>query len=216
MNIIIVSCILIIMIIGFIKERIELNEKMKEISFAKDFNNTFIAFIGSKITDMNKYQFLIYNSNKMQNLLGTQGILASMKPPYANYILNNYPIILNGISDIKKYADIGISDNTINGYIQLVNDSLIRFIGSNEMNCEIREKNIYNPLVLFLAGIQFFINIPLSILQAFNILNDTDTIKTNIIYRIVSGIIALITFISSIITIIFGWEEIIKYIKKIF
>ena len=50
--------------------------------------------------DDEKYQWLKLNSSKMQIMMGSYGV-ATYKPPGANFMYNNYQVIVNGITEIK-------------------------------------------------------------------------------------------------------------------
>ncbi len=61
------------------------------------------------------------------------------------------------------------------------------------------------------------LGIPLDILHSIGLIssNNLTKIKRNIIFKILGGIISLLTFVSTIMSIILGWNEFVELMKNI-
>ena len=90
--------------IGFfiaLKERVDLKKKL---GFAKDFLKQLTEYATSELQDEGAYEWMIRNSEKMQDDLGAIGV-ASYKLPGANYMLHNVPIILNLLPQLPHLCE---------------------------------------------------------------------------------------------------------------
>ena len=66
-------------------------------------------------------------------------------------------------------------------------------------------------------GIRFILLIPIGILNSIGLISNDGKSKigNNIIIRMLSGIISLLTILSVIITIVVGWNDFLKIVKNI-
>ena len=101
---------------------------------------------------------------------------------------------------------------------QTLQESIIRYLGLLEESREVLITQRKNPVVWFREGIKFILNIPFKSLVWFDILNSSivKKITSNILFKFFSGLIALITFLSTVITIVLGYEQFTKYLLSFF
>lgn len=216
---IIISSVLILVIIGFVKM---INQKLKIIEntdFIKlyrdkfvDFSNSFISRVqnsNSFVFDFEAYNWLIMNSVKAQEILQGWGYI-NYKPAFKSYYINNYPIILNTLPKFRS-NDLEMFD------LNSVDDSILRCLGDLEVKFIYVSQNFYNPIVLFKEGVKEVLSWPILFLFWFGLLNDRtlDSIKHSGIFSFFAGIISLVAFISGLVTILIGAEESIEIIKTI-
>lgn len=180
------------------------------ITFANNYSNTSSSYDRKGNFDNGQYGWLTRNVNKMQSNLGQLGVMEYIAP-FQGYRVSNYPIIINSL---PKFRD----DSIMNFDIHSVDDCLMRYIGVLEDEIEKVKKDIKNPIIWFRVGIGGILSIPLLILNWFGIFNNQtlDKVRMSTLYSIVSGIIALITLISGIVTIIVGKDEAILFLKSLF
>jgi hypothetical protein len=91
-----------IIVAGFLTlyaRRAKLSDRLE---FAGEFRNRFVKYCNSEGQDTETYNWLILNCNKMQTQMGKYGVYRAFRPPYENYIINNYPIVLNMIPEVRK------------------------------------------------------------------------------------------------------------------
>lgn len=217
MTLMVIGIILMVLIIGFIKILMKLSSKGKEIDFTADFRNKFVQFTNQYLNPEEKekfnyeqYYWLTKNVNRIQSNIGFTGMMDYIAP-FRTHVFQNYQIILN---TLPKFRDGSVEPFEINS----VDDALIRYIGDLEESHEYYRKKIWNPLIWFQEGIIEILGIPLLLLNSFGILSQKSMhqIKQNLIFRIITGIIGLITFLAAIVTIIQGKEQTIEFIQNLF
>lgn len=216
MTIIVLVSFALILILGFFLILYRLSEINKELKFTEEFQNKFISLSsqyfnldrnGSAKFDFNLYQWLMKNSNKMQIMVGANGTMTYF-PPYKNIAINNYLIIINSI---PKFSDGSLSEFDVNS----VNNCLLRHGGDVEERGDRIEKELKNPLVWFKNGIQAILSLPIHIISWFGIIPNKTAlfITNNTVFKIISGILALVGLLSGLITIIQGKEFLLNLFK---
>jgi len=212
--------LLFILIIGFRVVYRKHKKTLDSYDFAFNYRNKFIEcsnkyfknhdrWSQSGELDNELYVWLTKNVNKVQRDLGSFGIMDYMAP-FQRYHVENYQIIVN---TIPKFRNGQIQEFDVTS----VDDCLLRYIGYQEERIEENRKNLKNPFVWFRIGFQEIISIPLYIFNWFGIFSKrtVNSIMDSVIYKIFTGIIALVTLTSSIVSIIQGKEKTIELINKI-
>lgn len=217
---IIISGILVIFVIGFVQVYSRHNRIVKKIDFAGEYRNKFFEFSNkyfkthdrwsrSGDLDGELYVWLTMNVSKIQNYVGSFGVM-SYKPAFQNYMINNYQIIIN---TIPKFREGQVESFDVGS----VDDCLLRYIGYLEEYQKDTLRNLKNPIIWFREGFREILSIPIFILSWFGIISNRtlNSIKDSLIYKVVSGLFALVTLISGIVTIIVGYDQTLKFINKI-
>lgn len=157
-----------------------------------------------------KYTWLTKNANKMQILLDKTGIITYVDPS-RNYSVPNYHLIINILPKFRQ-------DSLHYNEVVMVEDSLIRYNGILEEWLELHLKELNNPFHWFKYGFKEFFGLPLYIINWFGIISDktVTNITSNIIFKVLSGVGGLVTFISGIVTILQGKDQMFKFIELIF
>lgn len=159
--------------------------------------------------DGEQYVWLTMNVSKIQNYVGSFGVTA-YKPAFQNYMIKDYPIILNTIPKFRegqvKSLDVGSVD-----------DCLLRYIGYLEDYQKGTQRNLRNPIIWFREGVKEILSMPIFILNWFGIISSRtlNSVKDSLIYKVISGFIALVTLVSGIVTIIVGYDQTLKFINRI-
>lgn len=219
-TLIIIGGIFLVMTIGFIDVYRRLSRTKSEIEFAREYRSKFIEFANKYFQDYNRYNrtgefdgelyvWLTMNVNKIQNNVGNFGIM-SYKPAYQNHYISNYAIILNTIPKFR-------AGQIENFDVTSVDDCLLRYLGLTQDYKKDTEKNIKNPIIWFREGIKTILSIPIFILSWFGLLSHRtfDNILDSAIYKILTGIVALVTFTSGLVTIIVGYDQTIVFINRL-
>lgn len=108
----IISGILSIFIIGFIQVYNRHNRVVKKIEFADEYRYKFVEFANKYFQTYDRYSrsgdfdgelyvWLTMNVSKIQNYVGSFGVM-SYKPAFQNYMINNYQIIINTIPKFRE------------------------------------------------------------------------------------------------------------------
>ena len=151
-------------IIGKSSQNKKLENIEKDLNFLTEYRNKFVEmtnkFYENKSLDNQLYTYLIEKSNKTELLLGQSGRVHYM-PPFVNYTIPDYPIVLNTIPKFKTGTlqdfDISSSDN-----------ALVRKIGILKERQDFLN-NADNLKTWFQIGSQTILSFPLSLLSFFGI-----------------------------------------------
>ena len=221
MTLVIISFFAFILLTGFIvlrksflhtRERLIFTSKYRNqfVEFANNFYKNYDRFDRRGEIDHEKYVWLTKNANKMQGILGQTGVMEYIGP-FHQYKISNYNIVLN---TIPKFRDKSIMEFDVNS----VDDCLLRYIGIVEERTNERVKQLKNPFLWLKQGFKELFSLPIYIINWLGIIPDrvVGKITSNLIFNILVGIGALVTFVSGVVTIIQGKEQTIDFIKKLF
>ena len=94
-------------------------------------------------------------------------------------------------------------------------DALLRHIGDMEMAINNIKQQLRNPLLWFADGVRFFFRLPIHMLNWFGIINENMAAKitSNLVFRLISGVVGFAGFVSSIVVTITGWEQTKEFFK---
>jgi hypothetical protein len=206
-----------LMILGLIRQMLILRRKTQHLSLADEFLGKFVEWCNGEARDHSLYNWMLSKAVAIQTMLAGGGLI-HYRPPFANYIHRNYPVILNEIPEIQKeFLDDLRSFNSIaaqnlNIRIQMVDGCLRRFMGSTEEEHRRERGRLFNPLVLFCGGIAWLMELPLFILSETKIIttNRRAIIVNGWLFSLASGILALAALVGTIITIVTGWERFVQ------
>lgn len=209
-----VLALLAIAAIGFIVSLKERNVLKKKLGFAESFLNQLNEYATSGLQNETTYEWMIKNSEKMQDDLGEIGIYANYKPPGANYLLSNVPIILNLLPQLHTFAnDEWLRGRPVtNDVYTAVRDTVLRHVGSLEHTIENVTHVLSNPISQFRKGIETILLVPFDILEGLGIFSSSTNRKAHqsVITKLLAGLVALVTFMSGLITVITGWKGFIE------
>ncbi|HMR82040.1 MAG TPA: hypothetical protein PKE30_02875 [Niabella sp.] len=213
--------ILMVFIIGFIQAINRHSRVVKKIEFASEYRKRFIEFANSYSEnydrwsrsgnfDGEQYVWLTMNVSKMQSYLGTFGVMDYIAP-FQTYTISNYQIIIN---TVPKFRDGSVKDFDIHS----VDDCLLRYIGYLDDFGKGTQKNLRNPIIWFREGVKEILSVPIFIFNWFGIISTrtVHSIKDSLIYKVISGLIALVTLVSGIVTIVVGYDQTVEFIKRFF
>ena len=210
-------CIILI-IIGLIVNIVNIRKKVNEYNFANEYYEKFQRLVSDVFEKKNiknkEYSWLMSNCDKMQYILGEAGIISYTQ---FNKYYKNIPILLNIMNEITSY----INDPFV-GYdeIKMVNwcqNAFLRKTGILNEYIQNERQKLINQFYNLSSGIRFILLIPIGILNSIGLISNDGKSKigNNIIIRMLSGIISLLTILSVIITIVVGWNDFLKIVKNI-
>ncbi|MCI0365535.1 MAG: hypothetical protein L0219_16860 [Phycisphaerales bacterium] len=194
----------------------------RRTEFTEEFRAKFHRYCDSDGADCESYSWLVFNSHRMQNSMGSYRQI-DYRPPFASYMIKNHPVILNFIPEIRHHFEDRtlsgrvIGNSNLHGYMKLTDETLIRFLGVlDEWETQAR-RELRNPVKWFATGIKKIVAAPLHLLSWLGLL-DTSTAaraESNVIFRAVSGLTALVGFLAAIVDIANGWEGTLKLTRSI-
>lgn len=214
--------IVILMLLGFVLKLISIASLNKRLQYTVDYRNDFIDFcnelektgsIGGE-----KYYRLLKEVNKIQRELGMDGIISVYRDPLAGFQMNNYPVFLNFFNELRTYStDFSLFGERRYLLVSNADESLTKHIGVLNDAIDIAKQRLKNPVYCFANGINGIISLPIKILEWSGILtNDfSSRILKSKVHQIISKLLVLIGLISSIMTIVMGWNQFLDLIRNI-
>lgn len=198
-----ISILLFIILWGLVHTIIKFRNARLEENFVNEYYNNFLEFTSkyqAQNFDDELYIWLTKKANKIQNILGINGILDYIGP-FRQYRISNYQVIVN---TLPKFRNGSIAPEDI-GFAE---DSLLRYSGVAESRSEKYFSKLKNPIIWFQIGMQQILGIPITFLSYFGIysIHTANKIKESILWKTFSGLISLIAFVSAIVGIITGWD----------
>ncbi len=184
--------------------------------FVVEFHNKFTQYINNPGKDTQAHQWLVAQMDKMQSEVGQFGIMA-YRPPYSDYIVQNFQIFINLIPAIRDGFALG-EDLARNAHIRMISDSLTRYQGQLLRDRDSVSKYLHNPILWFRDGVQAILNFPIFILYQFGVLG-RNLYKSWIdsrIFKFIGSLVSIIAFFSALVSIVAGWDAFVIFIQRIF
>lgn len=158
---------------------------------------------------MATYQWLTLGSTRVQNEMGAHGIMRQFRPPFANYIFPNWPIVLNALPEIQRSLQDPILFEQAGNYAQILKDALLRYVGALEDEIEAVAKEATNPVSSFREGVNAFLRAPIFLLYWLG-LRGVPSLSAGPAGRVVSGLVALIMLLSAVVSLVVGWRSFLE------
>jgi len=169
------------------------------------------------------YQWLKLNSVKIQKQVSTYGISCNYKPAGANYMIKGYQLIINGISNMlttyRQFSGFGLGISILQEEASSIDDTLLTYIGELDSNYESIFSEMKNPLIWLREGIRSIVVLPISLIYWSGLIHyrTYNILTNNFFVKLIAFMVTVIGLLSSLITIVTGYEpfwESIENIKK--
>lgn len=204
---------------GYVSALVERSALKNKLQFTNQFMGKLVEYAKSGLYDEEAYEWMIRKSEKMQDDLGRIGVFASYKPAGANYVIYNVPVILNMLPQLHTYAnDEWLRDRPVTEDVyNSVRDAVLRHIGTLENSIDQLNKSLLNPIKNFRRGVGTIVMIPLDLLEGLGIFSSATNQRAHqsIITRVVAGAVALVGFMSGVVTIFAGWQGFVDGVAKL-
>ena len=188
----------------------------QKLTLAVEFRSQVDAFLEEGNRDT--YEWLTLHATRMQAQMGSEGIV-TFRPPHANYVVNNYPIVVNALSELRKCLtdDMLSRGNLPHQYHALIDDALLRHQGTLTERLRLNGKSLRNPLQWAAFGTQWLLSLPLWFMASLGIISRSSAthLVASAVFRIVAGVAAAVGFISAIVGLVTGWEQFISIARKV-
>ncbi len=207
--------ILFAIIIGFI----DIWDKKKKLKNNIQFSDSFLIkledYVTSEGKDITPYDWMISHSRHMQIILGPIGVARHYIPPFANYKIPNYELIINTLPVLRQ--NMVFPSQLAYEYYRLIKEPILSYIGELDENQGKIINELRNPIVWFFTGISLLLSLPLRILQWAGLISSLfiSNLEKNRLYKIFSSVVGIISFLASIISIIDGWDKVILIFKSV-
>lgn len=167
--------------------------------FTKRFINLSNIYFDNGNVSSENYEWLLANVDEVNNMLGSAGTI-SYKPAYANYIQNNYQVLINTIPHFKTRAGVERDEAS---FIEAL---LKRFASVVNKSIKEERRDIKNPFKWFLEGVSVLLSVPLNILKSLGVLSAGayGKVTQSSLFKGVVSFVALVSFVDTIYTIFTG------------
>ena len=187
-----------------------------QLVFAAEYREHLHALLERR--ERGPYEWLTLNANRMQVQMGSDGVIR-MRPPHANYFVNNYAIVLNGLAEIRKYfSDDYLSRTDLPGqYGALIDDALLRHQGTVMEHRRLNGLSLRNPFNWLALGTQKLLAIPLWLLASLGVMSRgfASRVSSSSGFRVFSGLVAAVGFVSAVVGLVTGWEQFAAVVKRV-
>jgi hypothetical protein len=164
------------------------------------------------------YEWLTLSASRMQRQLGSEGFI-TFRPPFANYVVNNYVVVPNVLMEIRKcFTDDVLSRGDLPAqYHALLEDALLRHEGTVRERIRLNTQSLFNPLKWFTRGVRVLLGLPVWVLESVGLISKAsgDRFKSSRFFQFASGVAALVGFISAVIGLVTGWEPFLVLARKV-
>ncbi|WP_241138637.1 hypothetical protein [Bacillus mycoides] len=212
----IIGVTLVLILVGFIKNAMRLIKLNKNIEFLGQYTKNYVEYCNSYLgknfrsEEENKiYIKLISEAPKAQLLLMDAGYVDYKLAGTWSYI-PNYQILINTVQTLRNPPAFGREE-----YEMLYNILIMQVSRLNELG-EKTKKETFNPIILLREGVQFFVTLPISLLFWTGLIKYSTQYKlsNNFFVKFISFLIIIIGLVSSIFTIVLGWEQFEGIVKR--
>ena len=214
----------LVMLIGHILSRVTRADYEKRAKKTAEFRDKFIDLANHYMeyhqVDPKLYQDCIREVDDIQAELGYDGIIAefidplkSIKMTNMQVLVNVFPEMISMVSQLDSY----IIQVRMSQFFQHCIDSMEKHIGRIYRLTETEQKQLWNPIACFGKGMRGVLSFPLDALYWLGFLNarSNRAIQNNGIFRLLGKFVTAVGFISSIMSIVLGWDEFVKVIMEI-
>ena len=214
----------LVILLGFVNRVINANSIMKRREFTLAFRNSFISMANSFFEtgrmQNNLYANVIHDVDAIQEELGNDGVIADYIDRLHGIQGRNYQLFVNVIPEIREaegLRDDSIVMGRISQLIGFCDDALQRHIGNLDRELDSERKGFFNPFKCFGAGVKFIIELPFLILYWCGLVSTSTICATrgSYTFKIISSIVTFVGLISSIITIVIGWNEVTEIVVRV-
>lgn len=182
----------------------------ERIDFLTDYHNKLVAFLENP-EDHPAHIWLVEHMDEAQEKLGGAGIIDGYRPPYANYMLTNYQILINLIP--KLHDPHAIEP----GEVTFTTDAFVRAAGLCKALQADYRKQFKRPLQWLTTGISLLLSLPLYILRELNVLSlrTYRKITSSSGFKKISGLLALVGTLETLSTIFLNKSATVELAHKI-
>ena len=211
----ILAVLAILLCIGFFDLALARAQHASALLFVFEFRQKLAVFMQS--VDREVYEWLTMNATRMQQQLGSGGIL-SFKPPFANYIIPNYVVVPNALMEIRKCLEDSVlaRGHLASQYASLLDDAILRHEGTVHERIRLNTRSLLNPLKWLTRGVSVILGLPVWVLQSVGLISESSgtRLRKSRGFEILSGFSTLVGFVSAVVGLVTGWEPFIALARK--
>lgn len=205
--------LLFVLALGFVAAVKRVRSLSERIDFTTEYLSNFRDFAANwnpSAFDTEAYSWLNRRSARMQEELAESGSV-SYRPPFAGYIHQNYPILINTLSQIR----LGRLEHP--GAITQCETIMERHLGSLEDIRARARTDLSNPLRWLNVGVSLLVTFPIRVAYMSGLLEHStyEQAATSRIARMISFIVAMIGLFGTIIGILVDWKDFTDILRRL-
>jgi hypothetical protein len=198
--------------IGYFSLRAAHRRLLATMSLTADFLQHLQRFLQTRAADSENYSWLLRNSYELQANMGEFGIMGQFHAAYSRQIVQNWPIVINSLPAMRRSLerDFGSGTEEFIEYGALMQEAILRYVGPLENQDREARSQLKNPVIWFRYGIQWLIFSPFTILRWLGIhsIPEQGKLGRNPVLRFLSIVASIVAFVSTLVTIIAGWDHV--------
>ena len=204
-----------VVLLGFLVKKSKIKQLTNRIVFTANFHHTFIDLVNyfSEHHSFNTpaYDKYMHDVDTIHLELGRDGMVW-MNDKLTGITSSTYQPLENLTEEMRNEAALlsnYLTDIRLNNLYGICDDILRRHIGNLDRMVSEEKKQLYNPIVCFGEGIRNIIRLPVKILVWLGLVSDNReaSFVGSIFFKVFDGFVTIIGFVSSIFTIVLGWDE---------
>ena len=212
-----ILAVIFLIIIGIITNVLNIRKWSDNYNFIYEYREKFSKFISDLMNkdkyNTKEYEWLMSNSDKIQIILGDSGIML-YRDSRGHY--PNYEVVINFMNEVLSLKAKGLIEYE-GDQITWCHNCFLRKMGIIDEYRKNEIRRLFNPIYDLTSGIKAILGIPLDILFSVGLISSKSLskVKDSVLFKLCSGIISILTFLSVIITIVIGWNQFIEIIKNL-
>ncbi|WCK57342.1 hypothetical protein PP175_29570 (plasmid) [Aneurinibacillus sp. Ricciae_BoGa-3] len=219
--------IIFVCVLGLLRNFNKYKDITKKNEFTTQFLSAYREFcsdLAKNCVQIDKYEWLKINSVKIQKMMGKYGIADTYQPAGVTYLLRDYAIILNGISEVyelsrRMYQGIGSPlDFEISMFqesARMIDDSLLMYYGVLKNDSEDKLKELINPFIWLRDGVRGIVTFPIYLLYWSGLMQYAtyNKVNNNFVVKFISLIFSVLGVVSSVVTVVTGYTPFITILN---
>ena len=128
----------------------------------------------------------------------------------------NYEVVINFMNEVLSLKAKGLIEYE-GDQITWCHNCFLRKMGIIDEYRKNEIRRLFNPIYDLTSGIKAILGIPIDILFSVGLISSKSLskVKDSVLFKLCSGIISILTFLSVIITIVIGWNQFIEIVKNL-
>ncbi len=170
--------------------------------FAKTYLAQFRLLANSEAFDEEVYAWLVARSTRMQERLGSLGVIGYAATPYDPTPLGADPLIINTLPELR------------NGWVRperkdQCEDAMMRYLGMLDEERAGYTKQFVNPMIWLGEGVRAVLLLPFWTLRWLGLFKETSVIRwaQSTLFSLLSGLVAVLGLAAFVMIVVFGWEH---------
>lgn len=211
----IMSVCLIVSFLGLLTIWKRIMEIQGEMEFIHDYGDKFskmikLYFVSHNI-EQDTYFWLTKNVNKIQRLLGANGIIHLYRPAYSTTVYSQYHILVN---TLPQFIRSGPHLDDCNSCLE----AITKHIGQLEEQDGKLKNRLRNPLMWLQDGFRFIILLPFYIFRWLGLLESPfiRKVATSAFVQLISGLLSAMAILGTIVGLIVDWDNFVQRIQSWF